>query len=278
MPPRLICLALLVYWSIGVMALITRDVLPELSIASAPDFRSIAGAGKDEGQTRWSVQVLDDPVFPENLRAVGEAVTNSARDALGSVTMTSELKLDAKGLLKRTPWETKMDMKLEIASTTVIDPSGNLRSFHVGVRSAEDADDFLRVDGLVRNRTLEITTRGVVRELDRKLTFPYASRGLVQNALGPVDRLPGLHVGQRWETRVVSPFTGRTEAVRAEVTRRTIIHLGKNPITVFEVVHHFTPISARTWVRTDGLVLRQEVPFPFVKLILERQSDRFSFR
>ena len=35
-----------------------------------------------------------------------------------------------------------------------------------------------------------------------------------------------------------------------------------------------TPLSARTWVRPDGLVLRQEVPFPFVKLVLERQPDR----
>ena len=30
------------------------------------------------------------------------------------------------------------------------------------------------------------------------------------------------------------------------------------------------PLAARTWVRTDGLVLRQEVPLLFLKLVLER--------
>ena len=45
-------------------------------------------------------------------------------------------------------------------------------------------------------------------------------------------------------------------------------------VTTLEVVQHLTPISARTWVRPDGLVLRQEMPFPLVKLILERLPDR----
>ena len=138
----------------------------------------------------------------------------------------------------------------------------------------DDPDDFLRIHGRVEDKILKITTSGIVPEFSHQWTFPYAPRSLVQNALGPVDRLPGLHVGQRWETRVVSPLTGRSETVRAEVTRRTIIHSGKNPVTVFEVVHHYTPLSAKTWVRTDGVVIRQEVPIPFVKLILERQSDR----
>ena len=33
--------------------------------------------------------------------------------------------------------------------------------------------------------------------------------------------LPGLHVGQRWDTRVVNPFTGQVEVVRVEVQRAT---------------------------------------------------------
>ena len=78
MPSRLVCLALLVYWSVAVTALINRDILPELSIASAPDFRALAGAGDNEGPTLWTVQVMDDPVFPENLRAVGDAETASS--------------------------------------------------------------------------------------------------------------------------------------------------------------------------------------------------------
>ena len=29
----------------------------------------------------------------------------------------------------------------------------------------------------------------------------------------------------------------------------------------------------KTWVRTDGVILRQEVPFPFVRLVLERRPE-----
>jgi hypothetical protein len=274
MPPRLVCLALLLYWSAAVTGLVTRDLLPELSLANPPDFRAIARAGQGDGPTRWTVHVLGDSVFPENLRPVGEAVTDSNRRPDGSVQLTSHLRVNAKGLLKNTPFETPMDIDLEIASTYDVDPSGNLRTLHAGVKFEGDPDDQLTVDGRIKNRAIELTTSGPLPMFSRKLSFPYEPRSLVQNPLGAVDRLPGLHLGQRWTTRVVNPITSRSDVVRAQVTRRTIIHWGKNPVTVFEVVHHLTPVSVKTWVRTDGLVLRQEVPFPFVKLVLERQPDR----
>ena len=96
---------------------------------------------------------------------------------------------------------------------------------------------------------------------------------MVHDVLGPLDRLPGLHVGQRWETQVINPFTGQVDQVRVEVTRRGVIHWDGNPVTTFEVVQHMTPLSMRTWVRLDGVILRQEVPFPFVRLVLERQPE-----
>ncbi len=109
--------------------------------------------------------------------------------------------------------------------------------------------------------------------LNQTRTMPHEPRSVVQNALGPFDRLPGLQVGQQWDTGVVSPLTGRIEVVRVEVTEpHDVIHWDKNPVQALVVVTHLTPLSARTWVRRDGLVLRQEVPFPFVKLVLERPT------
>jgi hypothetical protein len=280
MPPRLVCLALLVYWSAAVASLITRDLLPELNTANPPDLRTIARAEEDAGPTRWSVEVLDERIHPENRRAIGDAVTDSSRGADGGVEMTSHVRFDATDLFKNTPLAIKSDAKLSmaIASTCAVDPSGNLRTFHIGVKAEGDPDDWLTVNGRVRDRVIEMKIASTGAALPQTMTVPYAPRSLVQNALGPVDRLPGLHVGQRWETRVVNPLTGRTDVVRAQVTRRTIMHWGKNPVTVFEVVQHLTPLSVRTWVRTDGLVLRQELPILFVKLILERQPDRSSAR
>ena len=34
----------------------------------------------------------------------------------------------------------------------------------------------------------------------------------------------------------------------------------------------------KTWVRTDGVILRQEVPFPFVRLVLERRPEADAHR
>jgi len=190
--------------------------------------------------------------------------------------MRSTVSFDAGGLLKGTPFSSSSDGKLEVISSFRVDPSGNLDSFRARVRTPGDEDDLLTVVGTRKKRTLEVVTRGQFPMLNQTRTLAYEPRSLVQNALGPFDRLPGLQVGQRWETRVVSPLTGRVETVRVEVPRRTLIHWDRNPVTTREVVHHMTPFSARTWVRPDGLVLRQEVPFPFVKLVLERLPDHTS--
>jgi hypothetical protein len=132
----------------------------------------------------------------------------------------------------------------------------------------------LTVEGTLIKHALKVVSRGRLPILNQTDLLPYEPRGLVQNALGPFDRLPGLQVGQRWETQMVSPLTGRIATVRVDVSRRCVIHWDNSPVTVLEVVHHVMPLTARTWVRPDGLVIRQEVPFPFVKLVLERIPDR----
>ena len=45
------------------------------------------------------------------------------------------------------------------------------------------------------------------------------------------------------------------------------------PVNTFEVVHRTSPLSMKTWVRPDGVILRQEIPFPFVRLVLERRPE-----
>ena len=120
---------------------------------------------------------------------------------------------------------------------------------------------------------MEIVSRGPHPILNQNMTFDYEPRSVVHDVLGPLDKLPGLHVGQRWESRMVNPFSGQVEAVRVEVARRGLIHWEGNPVTCFEVVHRTSPFSMKTWVRTDGVILRQEIPFPFVRLVLERRPE-----
>jgi hypothetical protein len=273
MPPRLVCVAILLYWVIAASSLIQRDLLPELRFARPPDLLSIARAVRGKGPSRWSVQVIDDPEHPGVRRSVGQAATEAIHRRDGGVLLSSQVRFDSGGLLRGTAFASKAHVELEIASSCMIDPAGNLQSFRAAVRSAADPQEVLRIEGHLNARgdALEVVSHGPLPIMNQSRTMPYQQRSLVQNAMEPFDYLPGLQVGQRWESRVVNPLTGRIEPVRVEVARKTVIHWDNKPVNTLEVVQHMAPFAARTWVRADGLVLRQEVPFPLVKLVLERQ-------
>jgi hypothetical protein len=273
MPSRFISLAILIYWSIAAFCLLTWDVIPELSTGYAPDLRSIAGAGDSGAPVRWSIQIIDDARFPDERRVVGEAVTASSRRSDRWVELTSRVDLDAAGVLKGTPFVSRTSVRLGVESRYRVDPSGNLSSFDLQVKSRESQDPLIKVKGQLKGGKMEIVSRGPMPLFNQTMAFDYEPRSVVQDMLGPIDRLPGLHVGQRWESRVVNPFSGQVERVRVEVARRNMINWEGNPVTTFEVVQHAGPLTMRTWVRTDGVILRHEVPFPFVRLVLERRPD-----
>lgn len=273
MPSRFASLAILIYWSIAAFCLLSWDVLPELSMGYAPDLRSIALANNSNEPVRWSIQVIDDPKSPDVRRTIGAAVTGSSRKPNGWFELTSQVEFEAGGLLKGTPFGSSTNIRLKIESQYRVDPTGNLQSFEMEVKSQDSAVALVKVKGQLKGGRMEIVSRGLVPILNKTLSFAYEPRSVVHDVLGPLDRLPGLHVGQRWETRVINPFSGQVDKVRVEVKRRGVINWDGNPVTTYEVEQQMTPLSLRTWVRTDGVILRQEVPFPFVRLLLERQPD-----
>ena len=203
-------------------------------------------------------------------RSVGEAVTTSKRLQDGWIELSSRVNFDAGGLLQGTPFRAKTNVRLEVRSIYRVDSTGNLRSFDVTVTPRDSVETLLAVHGRLKEGVMEVVSKGPLPILNHEKSFPYEPRSVVQDALGPLDRLPGLHLGQRWDSRVVNPFSGNVEQVRVEVQRRMLIHWNGEPVSAFEVVQHAGPITSRTWVRPDGVLVRQEVPFPFVRLVLER--------
>jgi hypothetical protein len=273
MPSRFVSLAILVYWSIAAFCLLSWEVIPEFTLGYAPDLRAIVGAGESFKPVRWSIQIVDDPRQPDVRRTVGEAVTTSTRRPDRWVELTSRVEIDAGGLLKGTPFSSVSTVRLGVESEYHVAPSGNLDSFDLRVLSREAPDELIKVKGKLNGDKMEIVSRGPLPIFNRTLTFDYEPRSVVQDVLGPLDRLPGLHVGQRWDSRVINPFTGQVDRVRVEVKRRGLIHWEGNPVSTFEVVQSSAGISMKTWVRTDGVILRHEVPLPFVRMVLERRPD-----
>jgi hypothetical protein len=273
MPSRFVSLIILIYWSVAAFCLLTWDVLPEMTSGYPPDLRSITLAVDSAKPIRWSIQVMDDPRFPDLRRPVGEAVTGCTRQPDGWFELTSQVDLDAGNLLKGTTFFIPARVRLDVESRYRVEPSGNLHSFVLEVKQKETADSLFTVKGEVKGKMMEIVSRGPVETFNKRFSVAYEPRSVIQDVLGPFDRLPGLHVGQRWESQMISPFTGQVSAVKAEVKRRGLINWNGNPVTTFEVVQSMSAFSMRTWVRFDGVILRQEVPLPLVRLVLERRPD-----
>ena len=272
MPPRWASVAILLGWAVMAVGLIRRDILPDLLIGPPPDLRSIAAVNRADGPTRWILLVHDDPNNKSG-RPIGRAVTESLPLDDGGLKLTSRTTLDADALLQSTRFSGRASGKVEVDNSIEIGPTGNLRRIDAVVREAGVEEPLMKVRGEVVNDRLVIETIGPIAVLNIKKAVPYAPKGLIQNALGPIDRMPGLAVGQRWESRVVSPLTGKLDVIASEVTRRADIFWGGGLVSTYEVVQTVPPtLSARTWVRrSDGLVLRQEVPIPLVPLMIERE-------
>jgi hypothetical protein len=273
MPSRFMSLVILVYWCIAAFFLLTWEIVPELSLGYPPDLRAIATAGQAGKPVRFSIQVIDNPKLPEIRRTVGEAITASRRQPDGWYELSNRVSFDAGRLLEGKAQGVRSSVQLDLASTYRVDTSGNLRAFDLKVTPRDAPESLFTATGRLPGGLMEVVSKGPLPVLNQTFSFPYEPGSVVQDALGPIDRLPGLHLGQRWETRVINPFSGQVEKVRVEVRRRDLIHWNGEPTSALEVVQHAGPITALTWVRPDGMILRQEVPFPLVRLVLERLPE-----
>jgi hypothetical protein len=274
MPNRLACVAILLFWTVAAGALFTRDILPNYLIGPPPDLRTISQAEDPGGPTKWSILSVDEGKS-SSLRSVGQITTETKRKRDGWVRMTSQAWLDAGEWLRGSSLEAARSERIGILGACEIDASGNLQNFRVAVRDNEfQRDDWLVLEGRLKKDVLEVTSRcPMLPILNGSQSIPYHPRGIVQNSFGPLDRMPGLQVGQTWETQVVSPITGKIQTCRVQVVGTEHIIWGMSSVLTLKVVTKMAPISASTWVRPDGLVLRQEIPFPPRKLILERLPD-----
>lgn len=277
MPHRLISVAILLGWAVAAGALIRRDLLPLVLIGPPPDMRSI-GRAEDRGPVVWSILIVDGQASSSGFRTIGDVVTKTRKVRDGFVELAADAKIDSAAFLKgNLSVGGEAADQLLIHSAFDIDPSGNLYQFEVVIRWRREPKELMIIEGKVRHDQVVVHARSPLMPMfNWNKAFPYQAHGMVQNTLAPIDRMPGLHVGQRWESKIVSPltFANQMETVKVEVPRYRTIQWGNDPVRVFEVVSRFSTLTARTWVRPDGLVLRQEIPTLHRNLFLERRPPR----
>ncbi len=231
MPSRFVSLVILIYWSIAAFCLLTWDVIPELALGISSRFASDRPCRRfDRRPVRWSIQVIDDPRFPDVRRMVGEAVTASSRRPDGWFELTSRVELDAGGLLKGTPFLTRSSVRLEVESRYLVEPSGNLHSFDSRrqiARVARDADqgqgpDQGKEDGDCLPRPgadAEQETGVRLRAAERGARRAGPARSASRPARGPAVGVAG---GQ-------SVYRAGRSPVRVEVARRRLDQLERQP-------------------------------------------------
>jgi len=174
---------------------------------------------------------------------------------------------------------------ITVATTLHFGPFDELQSIESRIDVAE-MDDFIRVDGRVRENELTIDIRvgtgDVVRPITRTIHLP--DDAIVVDSFSPSSRLRRLRVGQRWTFQVYRPLSPRSplRMVEATVERKEEIEHHGDAVETFVVVYRDDAGAGVTvtqrplgqmWVAADGTVLKQRVWISSITIDFLRQDD-----
>jgi hypothetical protein len=305
MPGRFTCTLIVLAWLGAVGLLVQRDLLPRWRAGDPPRVvvaRAITDLDGPLDQiepprsesSRWSLLVGTD------LQPIGELTTESEPRDIGGSRLSSRLELDSAALLAKTPFGGRLPLfggtagfespapstvavadpetpppptRLVVRTQMILDREGSMVRFETRVGDLQ-GNNLLTMKGLRQGLSLEVqaeTSNGVVLFREK---VPYAQGAGVQNGLGPYLAYRDLKVGQSWRGPVVNPLTSSVQTAQVEVKEIAPLVWNGRPHLCHVIVSTLGPIVARTWVRVeDGVVLRQDVPVPFIKLTLERIDD-----
>jgi hypothetical protein len=261
MPNRWLAVGISVFWLIMMASLLERDVLPRWTLKQRPDLRAVVEAKENSEPVRWAVLQGAD--------RIGTASTRWVKRDDGWAEFRGEIQLHelaVSGALTSLAGPGVLRWQ----SVFYIAPDDNLHHFDVQVFWG-DVKPAMTVHGRVESDVMKITfrTAGFTHEEQ----FYYEPHGLVMTSLAPIDKLPNLRVGQKWQHHVTNPIPllGGSETVRCEVTGEQVITWRGEPVPTLLVQQSYGPMLARCWVAHDGTVLRQEVPLGSTPLVLEHE-------
>lgn len=264
--------AVAVFWLATMSWLVTSKVLPPLLVGEPPTYREIVRAGALAGQNEPSAWRLS-----WDGRLVGWAQSRSESRGRGLVELVNQVHFNdlpwqemmpvKLGALGQVWGEASAGLELDAETAVLVDPLGRPEEFRSTVRLGL-MPEAIRMRGHVDGNQLLMTVR--VGDFSYPTRLYLASDALLGDVLSPQPRLPNLRVGQTWTVPVYSPFAAPNqpvEVLKATVEREETIVWGGQGVRTRLVVYRGDEGAGvgsgrewrgKSWVRGDGIVLRQE--------------------
>ncbi len=288
MPPRLLSVAIVVFWLATTGWLVSRELWPHLQPGEPPPFAIdlVDEAQRQSVPVRW--------VITRNGKKIGLAHTRvEYREADDTFALHSDVRnLQLSSGLLATVSVQRLD------TTYRVGRGGELRAMSADVQAKVEvtlpkleAKVTGHVSGEVRDRRFVSRCWVELPSGERQEFTPepveVSAQGTVLNPLHPVNRVAGLRPGQRWRMPAINPLSealGRSAAGVLPAGPRFLdarvlpepqpLKWGKSdvPCLVIEYRGEQGEVNARTWIRqSDGLVLRQEATQSGELLVLQRE-------
>ena len=271
------------FWLATMSWLVVAKIVPPLRVGEPPSYTTILADSEDEPPACWTIRMQD--------RTIGWAANKLVLRKEGisefySRVYLAQLPLDelAPGWLTSVlkPVFPNLDlMDVDKQSWFIIDSLGRLSEFESRVRLA-DIPDAIRVQGTVEKSRLKLLVKS--GDVGATLYQALTPNSTMNDELSPQARLPNLRVGQTWTVPLYSPFRSPhspLEILQAAVEREDPLNWNGETIRARVVVYRndsgsgrsSDEIRGRTWIRDDGMVLRQEVSVFKSPVQFERLPD-----
>jgi hypothetical protein len=272
MPPRLICLSIIAFWTTMTGWLLYREVWPRFRAGEPPPYNIDLTEEVGADMVSWNIYQKD--------QNVGIGYSQVARLADRTFQLRSQFRFNTSTL--KLPLLGGFDNKIllkKLVGVYHVNDTGEL----LGMSSALYLGDPPHTPGAIQDFELEV--RGAVKEgmLEPKVLLggvelPQLDFGKLQvpvkrsilNPMHLLNRVPGLRAGQHWRVPLLDPLGGQLSFVpktlsmpelEASVEPASLAWNGAD-VACYRILYRKPgedEVRASTWVRRrDGLVLRQE--------------------
>lgn len=291
MPPRLVIVAIVIFWLAASAWLFQREIWPRLRTGEPPPFtieladeairsaprigwRVFRGTKRLGTVQTWTRYHAEDDTFELHSQIPGAFELGTIGPLLVQASRASSMyRISRDGSLKA------------IVTEGILTVPGLNVEVRLSLQGSVDGNLFIPRGRVAFGDQVEVL------ELP---SVPVSRQGSVLNPMHPVNRIRGLRKGQYWQVPLVDPLRDsllamlrknpaaqivlpketHSRLLRAEVLpqSRSIIWWG-DEVMCLVVEYQSDDLAARTFVReSDGLVLRQEATSWGDTLVMEREK------